>query len=133
MLPLLGVLAPVIGTLIDRLVPDKAEAARTKAELETKLLEASQQANLAQIEVNKIEAGHRTVFVAGWRPAVGWTCAFALLYQAVLYDLLSWALVMAGVTARLPSPNSEILLAILPALLGIGALRTFEKTRGVAG
>lgn len=132
MLPIVGALVPILGEVLDRLIPDKAEAARAKVEMETLLLQADQQAKLAQIELNKVEAGHSSLFVAGWRPAVGWICAAALAYQFIVYDLLSWAAALAGSITRFPAPNSGMLMELVLAMLGMGGLRTFEKMKGVA-
>lgn len=132
MLPLASALIPILSEVLDRLIPDKAEASRAKVEMEKMLLDADQQAKLAQIELNKIEAAHSSLFVAGWRPAVGWVCVFALAYQFVAYDLLSWSLAMSGSTVRIPVPNAGMLMELVLAMLGMGALRTFEKTQGVA-
>jgi roadblock/LC7 domain-containing protein len=71
-------LLPALGTLVDRLIPDRAAAEKAKAEMEAELIRASNEAALAQVEVNKIEAAHSSVFVAGWRPAIGWVCAAAM-------------------------------------------------------
>ena len=99
---MLQLLAPVIGTLIDRLVPDKAEAGRVKLEMETKLVEAANQVNLAQIENNKIEAGHRTIFVAGWRPFLGWVSGVGFAWAFVGQPIAVWILALTGNTMPIP-------------------------------
>ena len=71
-------IAPILGNVLDRFFPDKEKAAEAQRAIETALLENAAQINLAQIEVNKEEAQHRTVFVAGWRPFIGWVCGVAL-------------------------------------------------------
>ena len=77
-----------------------------------------------QSEINKMEAQHRTVFVAGWRPAIGWVCAFALAYNFVLRDLLIWFLGQEQVP---PALQMEHLMTVLIGMLGLGGMRTFEK------
>lgn len=88
-----------------------------------------------QIEVNKIEAGHRNMFVAGWRPAVGWTCVIALFYGWVAQPVAEFIIVVAGIklAADLPAINSGEAISLLMALLGMGALRTYEKKSGITG
>jgi roadblock/LC7 domain-containing protein len=132
MLPVITALLPALGTLIDRLIPDRAAAEKAKAEMEQQLVTAANQAALAQVEVNKIEAAHSSVFVAGWRPAIGWVCAAGLAWAFVLAPIASWALVVLGIKAELPAIHTDYLLELVLAMLGIGGLRTFEKLRGVA-
>ena len=90
--------------------------------------------HLAQIGVNKIEAGHRSIFVAGWRPFIGWVCGGALLWHFILFDALSWALL--GFAPAAPPPpvltGTDQLISIVIALLGLGGLRTLEKRMGKA-
>ncbi len=132
MIPIVTALLPALGTLIDRLIPDRAAAEKAKAEMEQQLVTAANQAALAQVEVNKIEAAHSSVFVAGWRPSIGWVCAAGLAWAFVLAPIASWALVVLGIKAELPAIHTDYLLELVLAMLGIGGLRTFEKLRGVA-
>jgi hypothetical protein len=131
-IPIVTALLPALGTLIDRLIPDRAAAERAKAEMEQQLVTAANQAALAQVEVNKIEAAHSSVFVAGWRPSIGWVCAAGLAWAFVLAPIASWALVVLGIKAELPAIQFDHLFELVLAMLGIGGLRTFEKLRGVA-
>jgi hypothetical protein len=132
LLALIPALLPALGTLIDRLIPDKAEAERARLDMEAALVNAANQSALAQVEVNKIEAGHSSVFVAGWRPSIGWVCAAGLAWAFVLAPVASWALVVSGTKAELPDIQTDYLLELVIAMLGMGGLRTFEKMRGVA-
>lgn len=77
-----------------------------------------------QGEINKIEAQHRTIFVAGWRPFIGWVCGFALAYNFVLRDLLVWYF---GEASAPPALQMEHLITVLIGMLGLGGMRTFEK------
>jgi len=132
MVPIITALLPALGTLVDRLIPDRAAAEKAKAEMEMQLVNAANEAALAQVEVNKIEAGHSSVFVAGWRPSIGWVCAAGLAWAFVLAPVASWALVVLSIRAELPAIHTDYLLELVLAMLGIGGLRTFEKLRGVA-
>ncbi len=132
MIPIVTALLPALGTLIDRLIPDRAAAEKAKAEMEMQLVNAANEAAMAQVEVNKIEAGHSSVFVAGWRPSIGWVCAAGLAWAFVAAPVASWALVAFGIKAELPAIQFDHLFELVLAMLGIGGLRTFEKLRGVA-
>ena len=88
----------------------------------------------AQVELNKIEAGHRSVFVAGWRPFIGWICGCALAWHYILYDFLTWITLVAIEDApALPSlSGTETLITVVLSLLGLGVMRTAEKIGGKA-
>lgn len=135
---MVGGILKVAGTLIDRLFPDKN--ARDEAKL--KLLEMELSGELAklaveerlatgQMEVNKAEAAHRSVFVAGWRPSIGWVCSVGLAYQFVLQPFLAWY-ALANQFAVPPDIDTNALMTLLMGMLGLGAYRTFEKVKGVA-
>jgi hypothetical protein len=79
-----------------------------------------------QGEINKVEAQHRNIFVAGWRPFIGWVCGFALAYNFVLRDLLIWFLGQEQVP---PALQMEHLMTVLVGMLGLGGMRTFEKLK----
>lgn len=79
-----------------------------------------------QTKINEIEAGHRTVFVAGWRPFIGWVCGVALAYNFIIRDLFIWALNPQDVP---PALQMEHLMTVLLGMLGLGGLRTFEKVK----
>lgn len=129
--PLAAILGPAIGTLIDRLIPDKAEAEKAKAEMEIKLLEAANEVNLQQIETNKIEAGHRSIFIAGWRPFIGWTCGAGFAWAFVGQPLAVWIVAVTGSTITLPALDTAPLLEMAFAMLGLAGMRSWEKSRGL--
>jgi hypothetical protein len=86
-----------------------------------------------QLEINKAEAAHKSLFVAGWRPFVGWTCGVALAWHFVGQPLVVFGITVAGVeTPELPVFEMESLLTVLLGMLGLGGLRTFEKTKNIA-
>lgn len=123
MMSLLSII-PVIGDLIEKVVPDPEEKMKLKLEL-AKLADAENQREheqmLASSETNKIEAGHRSIFVAGWRPYIGWGLGTALIYNTLVAPAFN-----LGV-ADLP-----FLQTVLMGMLGIGAMRSYEKVKGVA-
>ncbi len=130
-------LLPALGTLVDRLIPDRAAAEKAKAEMEAELIRASNEAALAQVEVNKIEAAHSSVFVAGWRPAIGWVCAAAMALYYIPMALVgtglwAWACIQAGAIVPRPEMGIVEIIGLVTSLLGMGTLRTTEKLNGVA-
>ena len=118
-----------IGNVFDKLFTSDDERAQARAVLE----KIAQQPHILQAEINKIEAQHRSVFVAGWRPFIGWVCGFALAYSFILRDLIAWVMSIHAPDAALPPELAmEHLVSILLALLGLGGMRTFEKIKGRA-
>ena len=116
-----------ISNILDKFVADKDLKQKLEHELKTEL----HRANMAQIEVNKEEAKHRTVFVAGWRPFTGWVCASALAYHFILEPVLVFFLTLNGISIDLPQFDMGSLLTVLMGMLGLGSLRTYEKTKGL--
>lgn len=116
--------------LINRLFPDPEKKAAAELEL-LKLTQAGElQTILKQLEINAQEAANPSVFVSGWRPAVGWVCGFGLAYQAIFHNILSWLAVIYSKPMP-PEINSDILIYVLGGMLGIAGLRTYEKKSGV--
>ena len=120
------------NTLITRIFPDPAQAANAKLEL-IKLQQSGELASMtAQTDINKAEASNPSLFVSGWRPAIGWVCAFALAYQYLLRPLSGTIATLFGVTLP-PLPGlDDNLWQLMMGMLGMGGLRTYEKTQGVA-
>lgn len=114
--------------VLDKFIPDPEAKARAEAELR----DALQLWDKAQTEINKAEATHRTIFVAGWRPFIGWTCGSAFLYHFILTPILLTVMAMRGDQIVLPEFDMQTLLTVLMGLLGLGGLRTYEKIKGVA-
>ena len=115
----------VVGTIIDKVVDNIDRFTFDKQEK----AELIQEINKAQIEVNKVESGHTSIFVAGWRPFVGWTCGIALCYHFVLQPFLVFLLYSFGYQVDLPAFDMTTLTTILLGLLGLGGMRSFEKVK----
>lgn len=116
------------GKVIDRLWPDPAQAAAAKAQL----LQMYQNGDLAQLEVNKVEAASSSVFVAGWRPAIGWVCGTACAWNWIGLPVAKLALAVAGYKLALAPADLSEMMPVLMGMLGLGGLRTIEKINGVA-
>lgn len=127
-----ALIGPVSG-LLDKFIPDADERAKLAHEIATMAERQAHEIALAQIEVNKAEAGSGSVFKGGWRPFIGWVCGIAFLYHFVLQPLLIFLIAVYGLQLpELPEFDMGTLLTVLGGLLGLGTLRTFEKTKGVA-
>lgn len=127
-----NLIGPVTG-LLDKFIPDADERAKLAHEIATMAEKQAHELALAQIEVNKAEASSGSVFKGGWRPFIGWVCGIAFLYHFVLQPLLLFTIAVVGVQLpTLPEFDMGTLLTVLGGLLGLGSLRTFEKTKGVA-
>lgn len=127
-------LLQLLPGLLDKLIPDKGAADAAKIELlrlvqtgELAALQAETTLAQGQNEVNKVEAANPRLFVAGWRPAVGWICAAALGFKFIAAPLL-----VMFTAAELPNIEAGELIPLLLGMLGLGGLRTIEKVRGKA-
>jgi len=125
-------LLPIVGEVLDRFFPNKEEKERAAREIEAKLTEHLAKIDLAQLEVNKEEAKSRNIFVAGWRPFVGWTCGMALAYTYVIQPILIFGLAHFGYWVDLPPLDMSTMMPVLLGMLGLGGLRSFEKYKGVS-
>ena len=115
--------------ILDRVIPDKAEREKAQAELVKMQLNGELQQLAGQLEVNKAEAAHQSVFVAGWRPFIGWVCGVALCYQFVLRPVVTWAVPSLGYTvAEMPGLDDN-LWELMFGMLGLGGLRSYEKIK----
>jgi hypothetical protein len=121
MLASLSALIGPVSAILDKVIPDKDLREKLSHEIATM---ADRQMS-AQIEVNKVEAAHKSLFVAGWRPAIGWICGLALLYSTIISPIL-------GIWFTVPVVDTSLLTTVLMGMLGLGAMRTFEKTKGVS-
>ncbi len=126
-------LLPAVTDIVGRFLPeDKEKKAAAEREIQAKLTEHLAKIDIAQLEINKQEAAHRSVFVAGWRPFIGWTCGVALAYTYVLQPVLVFILAQTGHLVQLPTMNLGEMMPVLMGMLGLGGLRTYEKFKGVS-
>ncbi len=132
-------LIPVLGTLLDKFIPDPQQAAEAKLKAlemaqrgELASLDADVKLALGQLQVNQAEAS-TDAFRGGWRPACGWVCAFGLAYTFLLRPLLPWFAALFGAQVPpLPDIDTDTLIVLLTGMLGLGGLRTFERVKGKA-
>lgn len=127
-----GFMSGVVKPVLDKFVPD----AKDRLEAEQLVLKGLLAADLAQMEVNKVEAANSNVFVSGWRPFIGWVCGASFAYAAVGFSLLNWVAAFANAYTQVnvptfPQPDVTLTLEILTTMLGLGGMRTYEKLKGV--
>jgi hypothetical protein len=132
--------AETVTGIINKVVPDRAAAAAATAtfnqlaangQLQEELLQL-QAITSAQSDINKVEAGSSSLFVAGWRPGIGWVCTLALASQYIARPLVQWGFTLAGHPVPTLPGIDDNLWQLMFGMLGMGSLRTFEKFKGVA-
>jgi len=126
---MVNLLIPAVTGLLDKFIPDADERQKLAHEIATMSQKMAHESALLQIEVNKEEAKHRSSFVAGWRPFIGWTCGLALAYHFILQPILTLILAIRGITIDLPVFDMSSLMTVLMGMLGLGGLRTYEKVK----
>ena len=121
-----GIVEPItaIGSVLDNLITTDEERAAADL-LKAKL---AQQPQMAQAEINKVQAGHRSTFVAGARPFLMWVCGFGFLFAFVINPILQWLAPELG-SPELPL---EAMMELTLAMLGLAGLRTVEKVKGLS-
>lgn len=121
-----------VTSLLDKFIPDADERNRLAHEIATMSERHAQELAKGQLEVNKTEAAHKSMFVAGWRPFVGWTCGLALFWHFLGLPVTLFVTAYTGTELpTLPTFDMQSLMTVLLGMLGLGGLRTFEKTKGI--
>ena len=121
----IGSVADLANTVITKLFPDKSEQERAQMSMALTMIQG-------QLDANKTEAASSSLFVAGWRPAVGWTCAMGCAWNWLGLPVMKAALAVGGVALAVSPADLSEMLPLLFGLLGMGGLRTVEKINGVA-
>lgn len=134
---LLGILSPIVDKVFS-FIPNPIEREKAKLEYEAQiraqeaaLMQAFMEADKGQVEVNKVEAASPNMFVAGWRPFVGWVCASGFAWAFVVKPFLDWTLAACHSSVVTPTLDTAQLSQLLMGMLGMGAIRSYEKLRGV--
>lgn len=127
-----GVIGPIVDGFL-KFIPDKNARAEAKEQMESQMLIGLTGLVQGQLAINAKEAEHGSIFVAGWRPFIGWVCGTALVWNFIVRPIATWAAFLNGVDLDgMPELNSAELQSILLGMLGLGGLRTYEKRLGVA-
>ena len=135
-----SILAPILGPLLDKalgFIPNPDERQRARLDLEAQLQSAVLQAEQSQLDIDKEEAKSPSLFVSGWRPAVGWICGFGFAWQFVLQPFIAYGISIYSTYSHqaippLPTLDTQTMMTLLLSLLGLGGMRTVEKVNGVA-
>ena len=131
MLNLIDRLINPISTLLDKVIPDKDLKEQLAHDIATMAERHSHDIIKAQIEVNKTEAAHRSLFVSGWRPAVGWTCCLGLGGNFIFIPMVNFVLALTGSDITIPLIDVSTMMPVLMGMLGLGTMRTVEKINKV--
>ena len=114
-----------VSNILDKFVADKDLKTKLSHELEKEIISL----NRAQLEVNKVEAAHNNVFVAGWRPFIGWACGVSLAYHFIVEPIIQYTLIVNSIDYNTPEFDFSQLSTIVMAMLGMSGLRTYEKIK----
>ena len=127
---LTSLIAPVTG-LLDKFIEDKDKKNALAHEIATMAQKYAQEIAKAQIEVNKTEAAHTSLFVAGWRPACGWVAVLGMAGNFLVIPVANFILALVESAVTVPILDLSQMMPVLMGMLGLGAMRTMEKTKGV--
>ncbi len=127
----LGDIGNVFTSLREAITGKKIEDPAEQAKMMLALDQLEAKLKMAQMAVNQEEARHKSIFVAGWRPFIGWVSGSALAYNYIFQPLMFVALSAWGVSVELPKLDIGTLMMLMGGMLGFGAFRTFEKVKGV--
>lgn len=128
---MINVLLPIIGSVLDKIIPDNNAKEQAKQQIEKALIDNAAQINLTQAETNKIEAAHRSIFVSGWRPFLGWVSGLGFAWVFVASPVIRWILALNEINVTLPELQTDVLMELTLAMLGLASLRTWEKSKGL--
>ena len=128
---LIPLLVPAVGKLLG-LIPDPAARRQAEMEFNKALLDAVVREGADNRDINKAEAQHRSLFVAGWRPLIGWVCGAALAFEYLIRPFWLWVAATWFPGSPIPPGLDGMLWELMFGMLGIGGLRTVEKLKGVS-
>ena len=129
---ILGTLLEPATKILDKVIEDKDQKNALAHEIATMAERHAQELAKGQLEVNKAEAAHKSLFVAGWRPFIGWICGVAMLANFLLIPMANFVLDLSGSTNTIPLIELETMMPVLMGMLGLGAMRSYEKVKKVS-
>ena len=124
-------IGPVTG-LLDKFITDADTKAKLAHEVATMAEEHAQEIAKGQMEINAVEAANSNVFVSGWRPFIGWTCGLGMFGNFITIPFSNFVLALFGIDIVIPLVPLETMMPVLMGMLGLGAMRTYEKKSGVS-
>ena len=132
MLQIISALAGQVTGLLDKFIEDKDVKNQLAHEISTMAERHAQDLAKGQLEVNKVEAAHKSMFVAGWRPAVGWVCVLGMLSNFIVIPMANFGLAISASDIVIPLISTSEMMPVLMGMLGLGAMRTVEKVQKVS-
>ena len=126
-----SLIGPVAG-LLDKFIEDKDQKNALAHQIATISERHAQELAKGQLEVNKAEAASNSLFVAGWRPAVGWVCVLGMASNFVLIPMVNFILALAESSITVPLIDTSTMMPVLLGMLGLGAMRSAEKIKKVS-
>ncbi len=123
-------IGPVTG-LLDKFIPDADTKAKLAHEVATMAEEHAQEIAKGQMEINAVEAANSNVFVSGWRPFIGWTCGLGMFGNFITIPFSNFVLALFGIDIVIPLVPLETMMPVLMGMLGLGAMRSYEKKNSV--
>jgi len=123
-----ALVGPVSG-LLDKFIEDKDQKNALAHEIATMSERHHQELMKAQVEVNKVEAANSNLFVSGWRPFIGWTCGLGMFGNFITIPFANFIMALLKINIVIPLVPLETMMPVLMGMLGLGAMRSFEKTR----
>ena len=131
MIGLVDKLIGPISFILDKFIEDKDQKAQLAHEIATMSERHANEVVKAQLEINKTEAQHASVFVSGWRPAIGWVCCLGMAGNFLIIPFLNMTLELMEAEVIVPMIELDVMMPVLMGMLGLGAMRTVEKVNGV--
>ena len=126
-----ALIGPVTG-LLDKFIEDKDTKNALAHEISTMAERHAQELAKGQLEVNKVEAASKSMFVAGWGPAVGWVCVLGMASNFIIIPMANFGLAIAESSITIPLIDTSTMMPVLMGMLGLGAMRSVEKVQGVS-
>jgi hypothetical protein len=127
----IGEIASFATNIVNKFFPDKSQQEKDALALQIQAMTQESEERQGQMKVNEAEAGNASVFVAGWRPFIGWVCGAAFAWTFVLAPMVAYGAALAGKVVQLPALDLSQLSPVLMGMLGLGAMRTIEKVKGL--
>ena len=119
-------------SLLDKFIEDKDQKMALAHEISTMAERHAQELAKGQLEVNKVEAASKSMFVAGWRPFIGWVCGIGFLSNFIIIPMANFGLALAEMSIVIPMIDTTQMMPVLMGMLGLGAMRTVEKVQKVS-
>ena len=123
-------IGPITG-LLDKFIEDKDQKNSLAHEIATMSQKYAQEIAKGQMAINQVEAAHKSLFVSGWRPATGWCCVFAMAGNFIIIPFSNFVLALLDQNVIIPLVPLDTMMPVLMGMLGLGAMRTYEKKNAV--